>query len=119
VRVQAVLMFISVFRAGGMMLLSLILGALSLGYVGFYYPVWLDWMLTMSSHLKDAITDSSFTGIASGYNIWLKFLISEQTFVLMFFVLLARLVIVVVTTTIQHYLLGSPGHNANRTFRGF
>jgi hypothetical protein len=93
------------FRAGGTMVLSLVLGALSLGYTGYYYPEILDSMLTIASSLKDMLTNSANTGISSGFNIWLKFLIHEQTFVLMFFVLMARLVIVVFTSLLGHFLL--------------
>ena len=35
--------------------------------------------------------------LVTGYNIWLRFLIHEQTFVLMFFVLIVRLIIVIAT----------------------
>jgi hypothetical protein len=80
-------------RAGGMTLLSLILGALLLGYVGYYYPGTLDWLLELASSLKAFLTNPANTGISAGYNIWLRFLIHEQTFVLMFFVLLVRLMI--------------------------
>lgn len=84
------------------MLASLILGAILLGYCGYYYPEWLDWMLGVATDLKIALTNVENTGISSGYNIWLKFLIHEQTFVLMFFVLMVRIVIVFIT-----WLLGS------------
>jgi hypothetical protein len=93
------------FRAGGMMVLSLVLGALALGYTGYYYPEMLDWMLTIASQFKTMLTDSATTGISSGFNIWLKFLIHEQTFVLMFFVLMARLAIVIVASAISHFLV--------------
>ena len=86
------------------MLLSLIMGALALGYTAYYYPGMLDDMLTVASQLKDVLTNPANTGISPGFNIWLKFLIHEQTFVLMFFILVARLVIVVFASLISHFL---------------
>ncbi len=88
---------LSIARAGGTTLLSLILGAIALGYVGYYYPGGLDWMLELASNLKSFLTNPANTGVSAGYNIWLRFLIHEQTFVLMFFVLLVRLAIVLAT----------------------
>jgi hypothetical protein len=92
-------------KAGGIMLISLILGALALGWTGYYYPSWLDAMLTIASQFKDMITNPANTGISSGFNIWLKFLIHEQTFVLMFFVLMARLILVVLASLVTGYLM--------------
>ena len=87
----------SILRAGGSTLVSLILGAIALGYVGYYYPGGLDWMLELASNLKAFLTNPANTGVSAGYNIWLRFLIHEQTFVLMFFVLIVRLLIVLAT----------------------
>ncbi len=86
------------------MLLSLILGALALGYTAYYYPGMLDDMFTIAGWLKVFLTDSANTGISPGFNIWLKFLLEEKTFVLMFFILVARLVIVVFASLISHFL---------------
>ena len=94
-------LFLSIARAGGTTLLSLILGVLLLGWVGYYYPGWLDVMLEYASNLKSFLTNPANTGISPGSNIWLRFLIHEQTFVLMFFVLFVRLVIVLLS-----YLVG-------------
>lgn len=88
---------LSIARAGGTTLLSLILGAIMLGYFGYYYPGALDWLLEWASNLKSFLTNPANTGISPGYNIWLRFLIHEQTFVLMFFVLICRLLIVLAT----------------------
>lgn len=102
----------SILRAGGMMLVSLVLGAIFLGYCGYYYPEWLDWMLSIATDLKIALTNPENTGISSGYNIWLKFLIHEQTFVLMFFVLMVRIVIVFLAWLLSWLFAGSFGRAA-------
>ena len=52
----------TIIRAGGTTLLSLILGALAMGYSGYYYPDMLDWMLTIASSFKDILTNSANTG---------------------------------------------------------
>ena len=96
----------SILKAGGITLLSLIVGAIMLGWLGIYYPEWLDWLLTLASRFKEIITNPAYTGISSSNNIWLKLLIHEQTFVLLFFVLLARIVLVILANILERLLGG-------------
>jgi hypothetical protein len=98
-------LLMSIVRAGGTTILSLILGSILLGMVGYYHPEWLDWMLEIASNLKSFLTNPQNTGISAGYNIWLRFLIHEQTFVLMFFVLIVRLAIVLVSWLLALFLI--------------
>jgi hypothetical protein len=103
-----VLLILSIARAGSSTLLSLILGAFALGWVGYYYPSGLDWMLEFASQLKSVLTNPANTGFSAGYNIWLRFLIHEQTFVLMFFVLLMRLAMVLMGWSVRRLVRALP-----------
>ncbi len=79
----------SIARAGGIIFLSLLLGAIALAYVGVEYPGLLDTMLDQASDFKTWLLAHS--GLEDKYNVWVKFLIQEQQFVFMFFVIVMRL----------------------------
>ena len=81
--------FISIFRAGGIIFLSLVLGAACLAYVGVEHPSYLDSMLDQASDFKTWLLAHS--GLEAKYNVWVKFLVQEQQFVFMFFVILMRI----------------------------
>ena len=84
----------AIFRAGGMIFLSLLLGALALAYVGVEHPSYLDVMLDAASDFKAWLLAHS--ALETKYNVWVKFLIQEQQFVFMFFVIVMRLVLLFV-----------------------
>jgi len=81
----------SIARAGGIIFLSLLLGALALAYVGVEYPAVFDEMLDRASDFKTWLL--SHSGLEAKYNVWVKFLVQEQQFVFMFFVIVMRLVL--------------------------
>jgi hypothetical protein len=85
---------LAIFRAGGIIFLSLLLGALALAYVGVEHPTWLDAMLDRASDFKTWLLAHS--ALETKYNVWVKFLIQEQQFVFMFFVIAMRLALLVV-----------------------
>ena len=98
-------------RAGGVIFFSLLLGALVMVYVGIEYPRTLESMLVQASHLKSSLTNTSNTGLDPSYNVWFKFLIQEQQFVFMFFVIVMRLVLLFVFSGIPalyHWLWKVP-----------
>lgn len=84
----------SIVRAGGIIFLSLLLGAVALAYVGVNYPDALDSMLDRASDFKTWLLAHS--GLESKYNVWVKFLVQEQQFVFMFFVILMRLLLLLI-----------------------
>lgn len=84
----------AIFRAGGIIFLSLLLGALALAYVGVEHPSYLDVMLDAASDFKAWLLAHS--ALETKYNVWVKFLIQEQQFVFMFFVILMRLLLLLV-----------------------
>lgn len=84
----------SIFRAGGIIFLSLLLGAIALAYVGVEYPGTLDSMLDRASDFKTWLL--SHSGLQAKYNVWVKFLVQEQQFVFMFFVILMRLILLLI-----------------------
>lgn len=83
--------FGSIARAGGIIFLSLLLGAIALAIVGVEYPSYLDAMLDRASDFKTWLL--SHSGLEAKYNVWVKFLVQEQQFVFMFFVIVMRLVL--------------------------
>lgn len=90
-----------VLRAGSTIFLSMFLAAIALVYVGVEHPTMLEGMLVEASHVKDWLTNSANTGLDVRYNVWVKFLIQEQQFVFMFFVILMRIVLLLFFTGIQ------------------
>lgn len=99
----------SIFRAGGVIFLSLVLGAIALAYVGVEHPEVLDGMLDRASDFKTWLLANS--GLESKYNVWVKFLVQEQQFVFMFFVIVMRLILlllVAVATGIYRWLWDVP-----------
>jgi len=81
----------SIFRAGGIIFLSLLMGAIALAYVGVEYPGTLDSMLDQASDFKTWLL--SHSGLEAKYNVWVKFLVQEQQFDFMFFVIVMRLIL--------------------------
>lgn len=81
----------SIVRAGGVIFLSLLLGAIALAYVGVEHPGLLNSMLDTASDFKTLLLAN--TGLEDKYNVWVKFLVQEQQFVFMFFVILMRLIL--------------------------
>jgi len=99
----------SIVRAGGVIFLSLLLGAIALAYVGVEHPDYLDSMLDRASDFKTWLLAHS--GLESKYNVWVKFLVQEQQFVFMFFVIIMRLIlllIVAVTSFMYRWLWDIP-----------
>ena len=85
---------ISIFRAGGIIFLSLLLAAAALAVVGIEFPETLNTMIDFASDFKTWIL--AHTGLEAKYNVWVKFLIQEQQFVFMFFVVIMRIVLLLI-----------------------
>jgi len=99
----------SIVRAGGVIFLSLLLGAVALAYVGVEHPGYLDSMLDRASDFKGWMLAHS--GLEAKYNVWVKYLVQEQQFVFMFFVIVMRLLlllIVAVTSFVYRWLWDVP-----------
>lgn len=99
----------SIVRAGGVIFLSLLLGAISLAYVGVEHPDYLNAMLDQASDFKTWLLSNS--GLEAKYNVWVKFLVQEQQFVFMFFVILMRVVLlllVALATGLYRWLWDMP-----------
>ena len=102
---------LTVLRASGIIFLSLVLAAIALVYVGIEHPTALEGMLVQASHFKEVMTNTSYTGLDVRYNVWVKFLLQEQQFVFMFFVIVMRIVLLLVFTGIPmlyHWLWNVP-----------
>ena len=88
----------SIARAGSIIFLSLLMGAIAVAYVGVEYPGMLNAMLDQASDFKTWLL--SHSGLEDKYNVWVKFLVQEQQFVFMFFVILMRLLLLLVAAFI-------------------
>ncbi len=71
---------------------SIILGAIFFVLCGLNFPHMVSIIQDGASGLVDIITN---IGIPVEYNIWVKFVLQDQTFVLMFFIILARVVLAI------------------------
>jgi hypothetical protein len=91
-----------VVLATGNIVLSLILGALALAFVGINYPETLSAMVKWARAAKGFLTS---TGLDPHYNIWLELLLEERQLLFMGFTVAARLVLAIVAASVA-YLLG-------------
>ncbi|MGI9523911.1 MAG: hypothetical protein ACR2PG_19940 [Hyphomicrobiaceae bacterium] len=94
---------LTVLRAGGVIFMSLVLAAVALVYVGIEHPSALEGMLVHASQFKEVLTDTSYTGLDVRYNVWVKFLLQEQQFVFMFFVIVMRIVLLLIFTGVPAF----------------
>lgn len=74
----------------GSLFLSLLLGAILLGMVGYNSPETLSMMLGWARQLKAVLTG---TGLDPKYNIWVEVLLEERQLLFMFFTIAARILI--------------------------
>lgn len=88
--------FYLVLRVSTTIFLSLILGALAMVYVGIEYPQVLNDLLDGANNAKTWLTSSAVTGIDVHYNVWFKFIVKEEQFVFMFFVVVTRILLLLI-----------------------
>ncbi len=79
-----------VIAATASIFFSLILGAIALAVVAVMLPETMETFLDGASWLRDQLTS---TGLASKYNVWVKFLIADQQLVFMGFVIVVRIIL--------------------------
>ena len=85
----------TILRAGGILLLSLVLAAIMIGYFAVYQPATYEWMIDNASIVKGWLTDKSSTGLSSQYNVWIKTLVQEQQLVFMALAIIMRVILVI------------------------
>lgn len=85
--------FYLIMRVSMTIFLSLILGALAMVYVGIEYPQVLNDLLDGANNAKTWLTSTNVTGIDVHYNVWFKFIVKEEQFVFMFFVVVTRILL--------------------------
>jgi hypothetical protein len=81
----------------GNILVSLILGAIALAFVGINYPEQLDRIITLSSDVKGYIVN---TNLPPKYNVWVRLLLEEKQLVFMFFTIIMRIVLAIVQSIV-------------------
>jgi hypothetical protein len=83
-------MFLRLLMSVSGLFLSLVLGAVMMGVVGYNSPEALSYLLGWARDLKGAITG---TGLDPKYNIWVEVLLEERQLLFMFFTIAARIVL--------------------------
>jgi hypothetical protein len=75
--------------------LSFVLATVSIVFIGITHPGWISVIQDWSDVVEDWLTH---TALPEKYNVWIRFLVDDTTFVVMFFTILARLVIAIFLT---------------------
>lgn len=78
----------------GNVILSLILGALALAFVGINAPETLDRLITVAGTVKGWIVGA---GLSPKYNVWVRLLLEEKQLVFMFFTIAMRILMSLAT----------------------
>ena len=92
-----------VLAAAGNIFISLLLGAVALAFVAVQWPEAMDHIINMAANVKSHLTN---TGLASKYNVWVKFLLSEQQLVFMGFVIVTRIILALLIALIFYLFTG-------------
>jgi len=92
-----------VLAAAGNIFFSLLLGALALAFTAVQFPDTMDQIINIASGVKDYLTN---TGLATKYNVWVKFLLSEQQLVFMGFVIITRILLALLIALIFYLFTG-------------
>lgn len=79
---------------------SLLLGLIVFAVFAVQFPETMESIFDIASNIKNWLSNRQNTGLVPKYNVWVKFLIQEQTFVLMFFVFTSRIVLAVLISLI-------------------
>jgi len=82
---------------------SLLLGAVALAVVAVQWPGVMEDIINVAANLKEHLTN---TGLASKYNVWIKFLLQEQQLVFMGFVIVTRIVLAMLIAFIFYLFTG-------------
>lgn len=83
-----------IFLSTGNIVVSLLLGAVALAFVGINFPETLDKIINVAGTVKGYLVN---TNLAAKYNVWVRLLLEEKQLVFMFFTILARIVMSIVT----------------------
>lgn len=92
-----------ILAAAGNIFFSLLLGAIALAFVAVQWPDSMVEILDMATGVKEQLTN---TGLASKYNVWIKFLIGEQQLVFMGFVIVTRILLATLIALIFYLFTG-------------
>ena len=75
-------------------IVSLLLGAIALAFVGINSPETLDKLITAATHVKGWLVGTS---LPAKYNVWVRLLLEEKQLVFMFFTVIMRVLMSLVT----------------------
>jgi hypothetical protein len=77
----------------GNIVLSLVLGAIALAFVGINSPETLDKIINVAVDVKSYLVA---TNLPPKYNVWVRLLLEEKQLVFMFFTILMRILLAIV-----------------------
>jgi hypothetical protein len=81
-----------VLLSTGNIIVSLLLGAVALAFVGIHYPETLDQIISLATSAKSYIVN---TNLPPKYNVWVRLLLEEKQLVFMFFTIVTRIVLAI------------------------
>lgn len=81
----------------GNIVVSLVLGAMALAFVGIHYPETLDQIINVATSVKGYIVH---TNLPPKYNVWVRLLLEEKQLVFMFFTIMMRIVLAILQAII-------------------
>jgi hypothetical protein len=86
-----------VLLSTGNIIVSLVLGAIALAFVGINYPETLDQIINLAVSAKSYIVA---TNLPPKYNVWVRLLLEEKQLVFMFFTVVMRVVLAILQTIV-------------------
>jgi hypothetical protein len=81
----------------GNIIISLILGAMALAFVGIHYPETLDQIINVATSAKSYIVA---TNLPPKYNVWVRLLLEEKQLVFMFFTVVMRIILAILQSIV-------------------
>ena len=76
----------------GNIIVSLVLGAVAIAFVGINYPETLDQIINLATSAKSYIVS---TNLPPKYNVWVRLLLEEKQLVFMFFTVVMRILLAI------------------------
>jgi hypothetical protein len=84
----------------GNIVVSLVLGAIALAFVGIHYPETLDQIISLATSAKSYIVS---TNLPPKYNVWVRLLLEEKQLVFMFFTVVMRIVLAILQSVAMSF----------------
>lgn len=90
----------TILLSTGNIIVSLILGAVALAFVGINYPETLDQIINLATSAKGYIVN---TALPPKYNVWVRLMLEEKQLVFMFFTIVVRIAIAILQSIVLSF----------------